>query len=138
MNVPRELCTTGILLAACLGLTTTARADCNGPQALVAAFRALPTIDNATQLADWYGTHKQFACAVDTLRTAEKIDPTSAQLHYLEAVALVSGGQPADAIPALERSISLEPTSSSPTCSSPILKKLQETVAKPTRNGSRP
>ena len=108
MNVPRELCTTGILLAACLGLTTTARADCNGPQALVAAFRALPTIDNATQLADWYGTHKQFACAVDTLRTAEKIDPTSAQLHYLEAVALVSGGQPADAIPALERSISLE------------------------------
>jgi len=110
MRIRRELCTSGILLAICIGLAAPALADCNGPQALVTAFRALPTVQNATQLADWYGAHKQFDCAVDTLRAAEKIDPTSGELHYLEAVALVSKGQPAAAIPALQESIRRDPS----------------------------
>ena len=89
MRIRRELCTRGILLVACLGLAATAHADCNGPQVLTAALRAHPTTKNAVQLADWFGSHNQFECAVTTLRAAEKKDPNSAQLHYLEALALV-------------------------------------------------
>jgi len=108
MGVQRELCTSGILLAVFIALAATADAGCNGPQPLVAAFHAHPTTQNAIQLANWFGTHTQFDCAVDTLRTAETKDPSSAQLHYLEALALVSAGQPAAAIPALQVSIHLE------------------------------
>lgn len=108
MSVRRKLCARAILLAVSIGLTATAHADCNGPQPLVAAFHARPTTQNAIQLANWFGTHTQFDCAIDTLRTAEKKAPNSAQLHYLEALALVSAGKPADAIPALQLSIRLE------------------------------
>ena len=83
MGIQRGPCTQGVLLSACLYLAVTAHASCTGPQELTAALRAHPTTENAVQLGSWFAAHKQFDCAVDTFRNAEKSDPNSAQLHYL-------------------------------------------------------
>ena len=98
-----------ILAVACLGSAATARAACTGPPALTAKLRAQPTSDNAVLLGNWYASHKQFDCAVATFRKAIQADPKRAQLHYLEGLALVDGGHPEEATPALQESIRLEP-----------------------------
>jgi tetratricopeptide (TPR) repeat protein len=46
---------------------------------------------------------------VETFQAALKADPASAQLNYLDALALVGAGKPAAAIPPLQESIRLQP-----------------------------
>jgi tetratricopeptide (TPR) repeat protein len=97
-----------ILLAACIGFAGTAHAACTGPQAIVARARAHPTTENSILLGSWFASHQQFECAVETFRGAIKTNPGSAQLYYLEGLALVGWGRPAEALPALQESIRLE------------------------------
>jgi tetratricopeptide (TPR) repeat protein len=94
-------------LAAWFGLSATAHAACNGPAALAARLKAHPTTENAVVMGSWYASHKQFDCAAQTFRDALKTDPKSAELHYLESLALVGGSHPIEAIPPLKQSIEL-------------------------------
>jgi len=109
MGIQRGPCTQGVLLSACLYLAVTAHASCTGPQELTAALRAHPTTENAIQLGSWFAAHKQFDCAADTFRAAQKSDPDSAQLHYLEGLALLGSGNESAAIPAVQQAIQLQP-----------------------------
>ena len=97
------------VLAGCLGLAAQAHAECNGPASLVAGFRAHPTTDSAVELGSWYAGHKQFECAVTIFRTALKIDPKSAQLHYLTGLALLGGKHIPEAVREIEESARLDP-----------------------------
>ena len=97
-----------ILLTVFLGPAAAAHAVCNGPQAMVAKQHAHPTTENAVVLGSWYASHKQFDCAVETFRGALKADPDSAQLHYLEGLALLGVGRPSEALPAIQESARLD------------------------------
>ena len=109
MGIQRGPCTQAILLTACLYFAATAHADCTAPPQLTAKLRAQPTTENAIQLGSWYAGHKQFDCAVETFRSAQKSDPNSAQLLYLEGLALLGSGNESAAIPAVQQSIRLQP-----------------------------
>lgn len=98
-----------ILLAACMALAGTAQAACTGPQALTGRLRVHPTSENAILLGSWFAVHKQYECAVKTFQGALKADPGSAQLHYLEGLALIGWGHTDEAIPDLQESIRLAP-----------------------------
>lgn len=97
------------VLAGSLGLAASAHADCNGPAALASRFKAHPTSDNAVVLGSWYASHKQFECAVNTFRAALKNDPQSAQLHYLDGLALLALRKSSEAQSEVEQSARLEP-----------------------------
>ena len=98
-----------ILLAAATGLAAQTNAACAGPQQLTANLRTHPTTENAIQLGNWFAGHKQFECAADTFRGALKTHPESAQLNYLEALALVESGHSGSAVLLLQNSIRLDP-----------------------------
>lgn len=102
------------LLAACLACAGTARAACNGPQALVAQWRAHPSSEAAVDLGSWYASHHEFDCALEVFRAGLRRDPKSAQLHYLAGLALVTQRQPAAAQAELERSAQLDPAALKP------------------------
>ena len=107
-----SLCSPGmgcLVLAACLGNAGTAHAVCNGPQALVAKMRTQPNVANAVALGNWYGTHQQFSCAIETFRAGLKTNAGSGELHYLLGVALVASKQPAEALPEIEKAEELAP-----------------------------
>jgi tetratricopeptide (TPR) repeat protein len=98
-----------ILLAAWMGFNGMAlAAPCTGPPDLTAKLHAHPTTENAILLGNWFANNKQFQCAFETFRAAIKTNPGSAQLYYLEGVALVAMNRPAEALPALQQSIRLE------------------------------
>jgi tetratricopeptide (TPR) repeat protein len=98
-----------LLRAACVLFAGTAHASCIGPQALAAQFRAHPSTENAVLLGSWFASQKQFPCAVETFRKARKADPQSAQLDYLEGLALLGEGNAPEALPLIKESIRLEP-----------------------------
>ena len=98
-----------ILLTACLGITASAHAACTGPQTLTVRLHDHPTTENFVQLGSWFAGKNQFECAIETFRTALKADPQSAELNYLEALALVGAGKPAAAVPPVQESIRLQP-----------------------------
>lgn len=87
-----------------------AHATCNGPASLVSNLKAHPTANNAVVLGSWYASHKQFDCAVETFRAGLKTDPRSAQLHYLQGLALLALRRSADAQSEFEESARLEPS----------------------------
>lgn len=91
------------------GLAASAHAACNGPAPLVARLKAHPTADNAVILGSWYASHKQFACAADIFRAALKSNPKSAQLHYLNGLALLALRRTEEAQAEVEKSARLEP-----------------------------
>jgi tetratricopeptide (TPR) repeat protein len=97
------------VLAGFLGLAPSARAACNGPATLVARLKTHPNTDNAVVLGNWYASHKQFDCAVATFRAALNRDPKSAQLHYLDGLALFALRRSADAQSEIEESARLDP-----------------------------
>ncbi|HUX44713.1 MAG TPA: tetratricopeptide repeat protein [Terracidiphilus sp.] len=109
MGVRRGPGLSGILLAACIPLATSAHAACNGPQALTANYKAHPTAQNAILLGSWFASHHQFACAVPIFRGALRTNPRSAQLHYLTGLALAGDGQTGPALPELEQATRLDP-----------------------------
>ena len=97
------------LLAGLMGVAGSAHAACNGPAALVARLKAHPTTDDAVALGSWYAGHKQFDCAIETFRAALKNDPRSAQVHYLDGLALLGLRRTAEAQAEVEESARLEP-----------------------------
>ena len=97
------------VLAGFVGLAASAHAACNGSAALVAKLKAHPSTDNAVVLGSWYASHKQFGCAVETFRAALTNDPKSAQLHYLDGLALLALRRAPDAQSEIEQSALLEP-----------------------------
>jgi tetratricopeptide (TPR) repeat protein len=105
MGILRGPGSRSILLAASLVFSAAAHAVCTGPPAMTAQLHAHPTAENAVQLGSWFASHKQFDCAVVTFRDAIKTNPQSAQLYYLEGLALVGEGKTTEAIPAMQASI---------------------------------
>lgn len=85
-----------------------AGAVCKAPPDLDAKFRAHPTTENALALGNWYGSRQQYDCAAETFRVALKTAPKSAQLHYLEGMALAGSKHTAEAIEALQKSAQLD------------------------------
>jgi tetratricopeptide (TPR) repeat protein len=108
MSILRGRGTQFILLAAGMALAGTAQAACTGPQALTGRLRAHPTSENAILLGSWFAVHKQYGCAVETFHGALKTSPGSAQLHYLEGLALIGWGHTDEAVPDLQESIRLD------------------------------
>ncbi len=106
------------VLTACLGIAAasvaTAQAACSGPPALTARLRAHPTAEIALALGNWFAEHQQFPCAAETFHAGLKIDPQSAQLHYLYALTLLAQKQPAPAVPELQASIRIDPAALKP------------------------
>ena len=96
------------VLAGSLVLAPPARAVCNAPSTLAAKLKTRPTSESAVVLGSWYASHKQFDCAVETFRTALKNDPKSAQLHYLNGLALLAVRRSAEAQSEIEQSASLD------------------------------
>ena len=123
MNLSRGESTRWILLAALMGVISSGYAQmgsaaknsvskeqsCIAPPAMAAKLRAHPSSEAYIALGGWFATRKELNCAVDTFRTGLKADPKSAQLHYLEGLALVGQGHNAEAIPALQEASRLEP-----------------------------
>jgi tetratricopeptide (TPR) repeat protein len=114
MGILRGRRTLLILLAACMAFAGTAQAACTGPQALMNRMRAHPTSENAILLGSWFAVHNQYECAVKTFHGALSADPGSAQLHYLEGLALIGWGHTGEAIPALQESIRRDPKALKP------------------------
>jgi len=96
------------------GLATTNGAACNGPQGLVATLHAHPSTENAIALGSWFANRQQYECAVETFHDALKTDPKSAQLRYLEGLALVGTGKPDAATQDLLESTRLQPDAIKP------------------------
>jgi len=114
MGNPYGLRANWVLLAACLALPCVydagvARAACTGPQALTARLRQHPTTENAIALGNWFAERGQFSCAADTFHAALEKDPESAQLYYLQGLALMNSGQPKSAMSSMEQSVMLDP-----------------------------
>lgn len=97
------------VLAATLALASSAHAACNAPAALTAKVKAHPSTENAVVLGSWYASHQQFECAAGTFRDALKKDPESAQLHYLNGLALLALRRTDQAQSEVEESARLEP-----------------------------
>jgi len=101
--------TNSLLLVAIISGGWVAGATCTGPQAMVAKLRAEPTTENAIVLGSWFASNRQFDCAIETFREAQKTDPHSAQLHYLEGLAFAGSGQLQSAIGPLQDAVRLQP-----------------------------
>lgn len=97
------------VLAGFLALGSPAYAACNAPAALTANLKAHATTNNAVVLGGWYASHNQFECAADTFRAALKTDPKSAQLHYLDGLALLALRHTEQAQSEVEESARIEP-----------------------------
>ena len=133
MGLSRGMKVQGVLLAALIGASTNGSAQaspsagsaansagtknraasehsiCAMPPAMAAKMQGHPNSEASIALGGWFASHRQFGCAVDTFRAAVKADPKSAQLHYLEGLALVGAERPTEAIAALREAIRLEP-----------------------------
>lgn len=110
MKFFRGLATYIILLFAFVALARSSSTPCTGPHDLVAKLRAQPTTENSVVLGSWFASHQQFSCAVVIFRAALKTDPNSAQLWYLQGLALTGAGHLTDAIPDVEESVRLDST----------------------------
>jgi Flp pilus assembly protein TadD len=99
----------GILFTVCLGIIPCANAACTAPQPLQSKLAIHPDAQTYTELGAWFGNHGQYSCALDNLRSALKLKPDSAFLHYLVGLSLFSSGNTEDAISELQQSIHLDP-----------------------------
>jgi tetratricopeptide (TPR) repeat protein len=111
MSVLRGPVARGVLLAAGIALTGAgmASAACTGPPELTAKLSANPNTENAIELGNWFASKKQFDCAAETFHAALNTDPQSAQLYYLDGLALIGAGKSADALPVLQQAEGLQP-----------------------------
>jgi tetratricopeptide (TPR) repeat protein len=85
-----------------------ANAQCKLPPELDAKLRVHPSTDVAIDAGNWFGSHQQFDCAVQSFRAALKTDPNSAQLYYLEGLALANSQHPDEAVEAVRQSTQLD------------------------------
>ena len=78
---------------------------CTKPPALAARLQAHPDAQTWTDLGNWFGEHKQFACAQQAFRSGLHLDPGSAQINYLLGLSLYESENFTDAEAPLKRSI---------------------------------
>ena len=102
------------LIAALVLCALPVYASCSGPQSLQAAAKVHPTASSYAQLANWFGEHRQFACAAQALHSALHLDPASTQLNYLLGLASFESHNFTAAIPALRRVIAQAPSAPRP------------------------
>lgn len=83
---------------------------CTAPQTLQARLKAHPDAATWTDIGNWFGGHQQFACAQQAFRSGLRLDPHSAELHYLLGLSLYEAKDFPDAAASLERSIKSDPS----------------------------
>jgi len=83
---------------------------CTAPQNLQARVKAHPDAAAWTDIGNWFGSHRQFACAQQAFRSGLRLEPRSAQLNYLLGLSLYEGKNFPDAAAALQRSIQSDPS----------------------------
>ena len=98
-----------VAVLAAVAAAAPAYAVCTGPQDLTARMHAHPTTENAVALGGWFAGQKQFDCAAETFQAGLRANPKSAQLYYLEGLALISGGQGKAAVAPLLQAEQLDP-----------------------------
>ena len=70
-------------------LAVTPRLDaCTGPPPVEAKLRAHPDADTYKELGNWFGDRKRYPCALEAFQNALKLEPGSAELHYLVGLTL--------------------------------------------------
>lgn len=90
------------------GVLPARAAVCAGPQALEAKLKAHPTADLYAELGNWFGDQHQLSCAIPALKSAVRLDPKSAQFNYLLGLADYESQKFEDAVPPLQKSVSLD------------------------------
>jgi tetratricopeptide (TPR) repeat protein len=91
-------------------LAVTPRLDaCTGPPPVEAKLRAHPDADTYKELGNWFGDRKRYPCALEAFQNALKLEPGSAELHYLVGLTLYASGHPEEALKPLGQSIYLMP-----------------------------
>ena len=90
-------------------LISCAWADCPTPKEFAARLAAQAGPDTYADLGVWFNDHHQYACAATAYRTGLNLQPESAKLNYLLGVALLAGGNPAEAVKPLQESVDLGP-----------------------------
>jgi tetratricopeptide (TPR) repeat protein len=107
---PRSLCRLLVASGITFGFASFAHAACNGPADLEAKIKAHPTAEAWAELGNWYGEQKQFACAVQALKSAVRFDPKSAPLNYLLGLAYYESQDFENALQPLQRSVAADST----------------------------
>jgi tetratricopeptide (TPR) repeat protein len=92
------------------GLCAPAAPTCTKPPAIAGRLRAHPDAQTWIDLGNWFGDHQQFECAQQAFRSGLRLDPNSAQLNYLLGLGLFESQKFKDAIPPLQRSITIDST----------------------------
>jgi tetratricopeptide (TPR) repeat protein len=92
------------------GLCAPAPAPCTKPSAIASRLRAHPDAQTWTELGNWFGDRKQFACAQQAFRSGLRLDPHSAQISYLLGLSLYESQDFKDAVAPLQHSIHTDPT----------------------------
>lgn len=90
-------------------LISSAWSACPTPKEFAARLSSQPNPDTYADLGVWFSDHQQYTCAATAYRTGLNLQPESAKLNYLLGVALVAGGDAADAIKPLQESVRLAP-----------------------------
>jgi len=68
-----------------------------------------PTADDYAALGDYFGNQGDYQCAAQALTSALKLQPRSAKFLYMLGLSYYSAGDAAQAVPALQKSIQLNP-----------------------------
>ncbi|MGC2297197.1 MAG: tetratricopeptide repeat protein, partial [Acidobacteriaceae bacterium] len=103
-------CRASILLTAFLACTIPSAlcaptSSCTKPATLATRLQTHPDAQAWTDLGNWFGEHKQFACAQQAFRSGLRLNPGSAQLNYLLGLSLYESQNFTDAVTPLQRSI---------------------------------
>ncbi|HUB19092.1 MAG TPA: tetratricopeptide repeat protein [Acidobacteriaceae bacterium] len=83
---------------------------CTRPPALAARLQSHPSVEAWADLGNWFGDHRQFACAQDAFRTGLRLSPASPQLNYLLGLSLYESENFDQAVAPLERCIKADAT----------------------------
>ena len=97
------------LVAAVLVAAPSLYSACVGPEALESELRAHRHAKTLIELGTWFDRHQQYPCAVQSYRSALKLDPASPKIFELLGASLYSSGDLGASADALKQSIRLAP-----------------------------
>jgi tetratricopeptide (TPR) repeat protein len=81
---------------------------CAGPARLDQSTAAHPSPGSYQELGNWFLTRRQFSCAISAFESALRLDPGLWQSHYDLGVALLSSGNPRQAVLELQAASGLK------------------------------
>lgn len=93
---------------------TFAHAECVGPESLASKLRVQRDVNTELELGAWFDRHQQYACAVQSYRSALALSPSSSRILELLGASLASSGDLNAAADALQQSIRLAPSHLTP------------------------